>query len=59
VGIKNQCSCIWRCVELDGAVLKISGSDGFTALWNRLCARQSGDRNITSAVENAMELSAK
>jgi len=47
-----------RTAVLDGAVLKTSGSDGFTVLWTRLCTHQSR-RDITSEVENAMKLSAK
>jgi hypothetical protein len=47
-----------RTSVLDGAVLKTSGSDDFTAFWTRLCTHQSG-RDITSEVENAMKLSAK
>jgi hypothetical protein len=48
-----------RTAVLDGAVLKTSGSDEFTAIWNRLCAHPCGGRNITSEVENVMKLSAK
>ncbi len=47
-----------RTAVLNGAVLKTSGSDGFTVLWTRLCTHQSR-RDITSEVENAMKLSAK
>jgi hypothetical protein len=39
-----------RTAVLDGAVLQTSGSDGFTAVWTRLCTHQSG-RDITSEVE--------
>jgi Protein of unknown function (DUF4236) len=45
-----------RTAVMEGAVLKASGSDGFTALWNRCCAYQSGGRDITSDVEDAMHL---
>jgi hypothetical protein len=48
-----------RTAVMDGAVLKTYGSDGFTATWNRLCAHQSGAWDITSEVENPMNLSAK
>jgi hypothetical protein len=48
-----------RTAVLDGAVLKTSGSDGFTALWTRLCAHQTGARDITSEVENVVHRSTR
>jgi hypothetical protein len=48
-----------RTAVIDGALLKTSGSDGFNALWNRHCARPSGGRDITSVVENSLNLSPK
>jgi hypothetical protein len=45
-----------RTALMDGTVLSTSGSDGFTALWNRHCAHQSGGRDITSDVDNVIHL---
>ena len=45
-----------RTAVMDGTVLSTSGSGGFTALWNRLCARPSGGRDITAEVENVIQL---
>jgi Protein of unknown function (DUF4236) len=45
-----------RTAVMDGTVLSTSGSGGFIALWNRLCTHQSGDRDITSDVENVIHL---
>jgi hypothetical protein len=41
-----------RTAVMDGTVLSTSGSDGFTALWNRRCAHQSGGRDITLDVDS-------
>jgi hypothetical protein len=48
-----------RTAVIDGRVLKTSESDGFTALWNRLCAHQSGGRDITSDVDNLIAFPTK
>jgi hypothetical protein len=48
-----------RTAVMDGPVLSTSGADGFTVLWNRLCAHQSGDRDITAEVENAIQITAR
>ena len=48
-----------RTAVMDGTVLSTSGSGGFTALWNRLCARPSGSRDITAEVENVIRLPIK
>jgi Protein of unknown function (DUF4236) len=48
-----------RTAVMDGAVLKISGSVKFTALWDSRCAHQSNGRDMTSEVENVLNLSAK
>jgi len=48
-----------RTAVMDGAVLSTSGSGGFTAPWNRLCARPSGGRDITAEVENVIRLPIK
>jgi hypothetical protein len=45
-----------RTAVMDGSALKTSGSDGFTALWGSRCTHQSGDRDITSDVENVIHL---
>ena len=45
-----------RTAVMDGPVVKISGSDGFTALWNRRCAHQSDGRDMTSEVGNVTYL---
>jgi hypothetical protein len=47
-----------RTAVLDGAVLKTSGSDGYTALWTRRCTHQSG-RDLTSEVANVVYLPVK
>jgi hypothetical protein len=39
-----------RTAVVTGAVLTVSGSDGFPILWNRVCAHHGG-RDVTSAVE--------
>jgi hypothetical protein len=44
---------------MDGTVLSTSGSGGFTTLWNSRCSHESGERDITSAVEDILKLSAK
>ena len=41
-----------RTAVMDATVLSTSGSDGFTALWDRLCAHQSSGRELSSEVEN-------
>jgi hypothetical protein len=46
-----------RTAVIDGAVLKVSGSDGFAALWNHLCAHQSAGRDITSDAESVIRSS--
>ena len=48
-----------RTAVMDGTVLSISGSGGFTALWNRLCAHQSGGRDIAAEVENAIQIATR
>ncbi|HWS65765.1 MAG TPA: DUF4236 domain-containing protein [Steroidobacteraceae bacterium] len=48
-----------RTAVMDGAVLKVSGTDGFPSRWNRRCAHQSGGRDMTSEVENVLNLPAK
>ena len=48
-----------RTAVMDGKMLTLSGADGFTALWNSRCTHQSGDRDITSAVENVIHLPTK
>jgi hypothetical protein len=48
-----------RTAVMDGTALKTSGSDGFTALWSSRCTHQSGDRDITSEVENVIHLPTK
>jgi Protein of unknown function (DUF4236) len=48
-----------RTAVMDGTVLSTSGSGGFIALWNRLCARPSGGRDITAEVENVIRLPIK
>jgi Protein of unknown function (DUF4236) len=48
-----------RTAVMDGRVLKTSESDGFTALWNRLCAHQSGGRDITAEVENVIQIATR
>lgn len=45
-----------RTAVMEGAELKVSDSDGFSAHWNRLCAHQSGGRDITSDVEKVIRL---
>jgi hypothetical protein len=40
-----------RTAVMDGEMLTFSGADGSTALWNRLCANQSGGRDITSELD--------
>jgi hypothetical protein len=45
-----------RTAVMDGEMLTFSGADGFTALWNSRCTHQSGDRDITSEVENVIHL---
>jgi Protein of unknown function (DUF4236) len=44
-----------RNAVMDGTVLSTSGSNGFTALWIRLCAQQSGGRDITADAKNVYE----
>jgi hypothetical protein len=44
---------------MDSTVVKISGSDGFTALWNSRCSHQSGDRDITAETENAIQIATR
>ena len=48
-----------RTAVMDGEMLTFSGANGFTALWNSRCTPQSGDRDITSEVENVTHLPAK
>ena len=48
-----------RTAVMDGTALWTSGSDGFTALWSSRCTHQSGDRDITSEVENEIHLPTK
>lgn len=48
-----------RTAVMDGEMLTFSGADGFTALWNSRCTPQSGDRDITSEVENVIHLPTK
>jgi hypothetical protein len=48
-----------RTAVMDGGVLSTSGSDGFTALWNLLCANQGDNRDITSDVENAIQIATR
>jgi len=48
-----------RTALLDSPVVKISGSDGFTALWNSRCSHQSGGRDITAEVENAIQIATR
>jgi hypothetical protein len=48
-----------RTAVMEGAGLKISGSDGFSALWNGRCAHQSGGRDISPDVENVIHLPTK
>jgi hypothetical protein len=43
-----------RTAVMEGAVLKISGSDDYNPLWNRLCAQLSGGRDLTSDVDNVI-----
>jgi hypothetical protein len=45
-----------RTAVMDDTVLSTSGSDGFTALWIRLCGQQNGGRAIESDVEKYMNL---
>jgi hypothetical protein len=40
-----------RRAALEDALFKVSGSDGFTALWNNRCADKTAGRNITAEVE--------
>jgi hypothetical protein len=42
-----------RTAMMEGAVLKVSGSDGFTSLWNSRCVQDSG-REVTSDVNNVI-----
>jgi hypothetical protein len=42
-----------RTAVMDGTVLSTSGSGGFPALWNRLCARPSGGRDITAEIKTS------
>jgi hypothetical protein len=44
-----------RTAMMEGAVMKVSGSDGFTPLWNRRCTQKSG-RDITSDVIKVIRL---
>jgi hypothetical protein len=48
-----------RTAVMDSNGLSTSDSDGFTGLWNRLCAHPSGGRDITSDVENVFHLPTK
>ena len=48
-----------RTAVIDGTVLSISGSGGFSALWNRHCAHQSDGRDITAEVENAIQIATR
>jgi hypothetical protein len=48
-----------RTAVMDGAVLSISGTERFTALWSRRCASQGAGRDITSDVENVIHSPAK
>jgi len=48
-----------RTAVIDSTVLSISGSDGFSALWNRHCARPSGGRDIIFDVEGVLNGSTK
>ena len=48
-----------RTALMDGTVLSTSGSDGFTATWNRLCSHPSGGRDITSDVDGILIRSTK
>lgn len=48
-----------RTAVMDGTVLLTSGSEGFTALWTRLCAHQSGGRDITAEAENVAHRSTR
>ena len=58
--LKNSHGIVYvRTVVIDGTVLSTSGSNGFTAVWNRLCAEPSSGRNITSDVENLIHPTAK
>jgi hypothetical protein len=45
-----------RTAVMDGKMLTLSGADGFTALWNSRCTHRSGDRDVTSEVENMIHL---
>jgi hypothetical protein len=45
-----------RTAVLNGAELMTSGSEGFTALWNSRCSHQSGGRDMTAEVENAIPI---
>jgi Protein of unknown function (DUF4236) len=45
-----------RTAVMDGEMFTFSGADGFTALWNRLCANPRGGRDITADVENAIQI---
>jgi len=45
-----------RSAVMDGEMLTFSGADGFATLWNSRCTHQSGDRDITSEVENVIHL---
>jgi hypothetical protein len=48
----NHCVAYIRNAMMDGAVLKTSTSDGYAALWSRLCAHQRGGRDMSSEVED-------
>lgn len=48
-----------RTAVMDGEMLTFSGADGFATLWNSRCTHQSGDRDITSEVENVFHLPTK
>jgi hypothetical protein len=41
-----------RTAVMDGALVKTSTSDGYAALWSRLCAHQSSGRDMSSEVDN-------
>jgi hypothetical protein len=45
-----------RTAVMDGEMLTFSRADGSTALWNRLCANQSGGRDITSELDGLIQV---
>ena len=44
-----------RTAVMDGKMFTLSGADGFIALWNSRCTHLSGDRDITSEVDNVIQ----